>query len=67
MHKSNSTSAGASRDIGVNLVTTRIKRRSDGTVPLMRSILLKAGRWMAGRRADIQVVAIQRGGFSIIT
>lgn len=67
MHKSNSTSAGASRDIGVNLVTTRIARRSDGTVPLMRSILLKAGRWMAGRRADIQVVAIQRGGFSIIT
>jgi hypothetical protein len=67
MHKSNSTLAGASRDIGVNMATTRIARRSDRAVPLMRSILRGARRWLAGRRADIQVVAIQRGNFSMIT
>ena len=67
MHKSNSTLGGASRDIGVNLMTTRITRRPDRAVPLMRSILLRARRWLAGRRADIQVVAIQRGDFSMIT
>ncbi len=67
MHKSNSTVAGASRNIGVKAVTAVVAPRPSSTMSLIRSIYLSACRWMAGRRADIQVVAVQRGDFSIIT
>ncbi len=67
MHKNSSTIAGASRDIGVNIVTVAGARRSSGAVPLVRSIYRRARRWMTGRPADIQIITVQRGGYSIIT
>ena len=67
MHKSSSTIAGASRDVGVNVVTMAGARRSSRALPLVRSIYRRARRWMTGRRADIQIITVQRGGYSIIT
>ncbi len=67
MHKINSATAGTSRDIGVNAVTTAIAPRRSSAVPFIRSVYLSARRWMAGRRADIQIISVQRGDFSIIT
>ncbi len=66
MRKINSTIAGASRDIGVNAVTTAAARRSSSAVPLVRSVYLRARRWMAGRGADIQIITVQRSDYSII-
>ncbi len=66
MRKINSTVAGLSRDIGVNAVTTAVARRSSSAVPFVRSIYLRARRWMAGRRTGIQIIAVQRNDCSII-
>ncbi len=66
MRKINSTIARASRDIGVNAVTTAVTRRSSGAVPFVRSIYLRARRWMAGRGADIQIITVQRSDYSIV-
>lgn len=67
MQKSSSMIAGASRGICVNVVTPAAARRSSGARPLVRSILRRARRWMAGRRADIQIISVQRSDYSIIT
>jgi hypothetical protein len=67
MHKNNSMIAGASRNIGVNAVTTAIAPRRSSATPFIRSIYQSARRWMAGRRADIQIISVQRGDFSVIT
>jgi hypothetical protein len=67
MIKNSSAVAEASRDIGVNVATTEIGRRSPVSVPLVRSIYRRARHWIAGRRADIQIITVQRSEFSIIT
>ncbi len=67
MQKNSSAVAKDSRDIGVNVATTDIGRQSPGSVPLVRSIYRRARHWIAGRRADIQIITVQRGEFSIIT
>lgn len=67
MHKNNSLIAGASRNIGVNAVTPAVAPLPRSAAPLIRSIYRSAKRWIAGRRADIQIISVQRGDFSIIT
>ena len=67
MQKRNSMIAGPSRSIGVSAVTMAVAPRPAGTMPVIRSIYRSARRWMAGRRADIQIISVQRGEFSIIT
>ena len=67
MSKNNSSIAGASRGIGVNAVTPMTAPRRSSTTAFIRSIYESARRWMAGRRADIQIISVQRGDFSIIT
>ncbi len=67
MQKRNSMIAGPSRNIGVRAVTMAVAPRSSSAMPVIRSIYRSARRWMAGRRADIQIIAVQRGEFSIIT
>ncbi len=67
MHKRNSMISGPSRSIGVSAVTVAVVPRSSSTMPVIRSIYQSVRRWMAGRRAGIQIIAVQRGEFSIIT
>jgi hypothetical protein len=67
MHKINSTSAGGSRNIGINAVTPAVAPRRPRTTQLLRTIYLSARRWMAGRRTNIQTIAVQRGDYSIIS
>ncbi len=67
MQKRNSMIAKPSRSIGVSAVTMAVAPRSSGTMPTLRSIYQRAHRWMAGRRADIQIISVQRGEYSIIT
>ena len=67
MHKRNSMIAGPSRNIGISAVTMAVAPRRPSIMPVIQSIYESARRWIAGRRADIQIIAVQRGEFSIIT
>ncbi len=67
MYKRNSMIGRPSRNIGVSAVTTAVAPRSSSAKPDIRSIYRSVRWWMAGRRADIQIIAVQRGEFSIIT
>jgi hypothetical protein len=44
-----------------------IEPRSYSVTAIIRSMYRSACRWMAGRRDDIKIIAVQRGDFSIIT
>ncbi len=59
--------AGPSRNIGVSAVTMAVAPRPSSAMPVIRSIYRSVRRWMAGRRADIQIIAVQRNEFSIIS
>ena len=67
MHQGKSMIGEQSRGIGVRAVTMAIEPRSYSVTAIIRSMYRSACRWMAGRRDDIQIIAVQRGDFSIIT
>jgi hypothetical protein len=67
MQKSGSSFAKASRDIGLNVVSSGIGRRRSTKTTFLQSIYRQARHWLAGRRSDIQIIAVQRGEYSIIT
>ena len=67
MQKRNSIVAGQSRNVGVRAVTMAEEPRSSGVTSILRAIYHSIRRWMAGRRDDIQIIAVQRGDFSIIS
>ena len=59
--------AGRSRGIGVRAVTMAVEPRSYSVTAIIRSLYRSARRWIVGRRDGIQIIAVQRGEFSIIT
>ena len=67
MQKSGSSFAEASRDIGMNIVSSAIGRRQPPKATFFQTIYRQARHWLAGRRSDIQIVAVQRGEYSIIS
>ena len=58
---------GQSPGIGVRADTMAVEPRSYSVTAIIRSMYRSVFRWMARRRDDIQIIAVQRGKFSIIT
>ena len=67
MQKNGSSFAEASRDIGLNVVSSSIGRRRSTKTTFLQSIYRQARFWLARRRSDIQVLTVQRGEYSMIT
>ena len=67
MQKNGSSFAEASRDIGLNVMSSGIGRRRSTKTTFLQSIYRQARFWLARRRSDIQVLTVQRGEYSMIT
>ena len=67
MRKIGSSFADASRDIGLNVMSSGIGQRRSSKMTFLQSVYRQARLWLAGRRSDIQIIAVQRGEYSIIT
>jgi hypothetical protein len=67
MQTRNSTAAAPSRTIGVRAVTMAKEPRPSSVTSIFRAIGHGVRRWLVGRRDGVEIVAVQRADFSIIS
>lgn len=67
MHKRNSSVARPAAGIGINVGALMFERRGPRRRKPVQSLYRRALHWLAGKRADVQIIAVQRSELSIIT
>lgn len=65
MHKRNSSVARPAPGVATDFGTSVLARRR--RMPILQSLYRRAWYWLAGKRAGVQIITVQRNEFSIIT